>query len=324
MAVGNSNFTTLLTTTLSNLPSDIFDNVVTNNALLYLLKKKENVKIVSGGHQFTQPLIFAANSTFGVIGKYDPIPTTVQENATRSQWPVKIVAGSVAISDLEISMNSGDREKLIDLAEEKIMEAEIGMSEIMGDQVFNTSFGANELDSLPKIISTTVSTDTNSVGGIDSSATGQTYWRNYVYSTAVSAFGTSQAGLNAMDTTLNAATFGRMGPTAIITTKAVFTLYQLALTTNARYSSMEIGDAGFKTLQYATLPVMFDDNCPSGRMYFVDTNSLRLQILSKGNNKKTELLQSHTQLLKLMLMNTYCNITCGSRRTQAVIASITG
>ncbi len=324
MASGNTNFTTLLTTTLSNLPSDLFDNVVTNNALLYLLKKKENIKVVSGGHQFTQPLIFAANNTFGAISKYDPVPTTIQDNATRSQWAIKVIAGSVAISDVEIAMNAGNREKLIDLAEEKIQEAEIGMSEIMGDQVFNTTFGANELDSLPKIISTTVSADTNSVGGIDSSATGQTFWRNYVYGTAVSAFGTSQAGLNAMDTTLNAATFGRQGPTAIITTKAVFTLYQLALTTNARYSSMEVGDAGFKTLQYATLPVMFDDNCPAGRMYFVDTNSLNLQVLSKGNNKKTEMMHSHTQLVQLMLMSTYCNLTCGSRRTQAVIASITG
>lgn len=324
MAVGNTNFSTLITTTLQNLPGDLFDNVVTNNSSLYLLQKKGNVKIVAGGRQFTQALIFAQNSTFRARGKYETIDTTIQDNATRSTWDIKNINGSVAISNIEIAMNAGDKEKLIDLAEEKKMEAEIAMTEIMGDQVFNTSFGSNDLDSIPKIISTTVSTDTNSVGGIDSSATGQEFWRNYVYATAVTAFGTAQAGLNAMDLTLNGCTFGRMGPKAIITTKAIFTLYQLALTQNARYTDMALADAGFKNLQYATLPVMFDDNCPSGRMYFIDTDSLKLQILAQQNMKSTEFMQSHTQLIQLMLMNVSCNLTCGSRRTNGVIASITG
>lgn len=324
MAVGNTNFNTLITTTLQNLPSDIFDNVVTNNALLYLLKKKENIKVVTGGRQFTQPILYAKNSTFAARAKSDSIATTYQDNATRSVWDIKIINGSVAIYDLELAMNNGDREKIIDLLEEKLMEAETAMTEVMGDQVFNTTFGGNDFDSIPKIITSTVSVDTNSVGGIDSSATGQDYWQNQIYATAVTAFGTAQAGLNAMDTLLNLCTFGRQGPTAIITTKAIYTLYQLALTTNARYTSMELADAGFRTLQYATLPVMFDDNCPTGRMYFIDTNSLRLQVLSRGNMKKTELMHSHTQELQLMQYSFYGNLTCGSRRTQGLIRSITG
>lgn len=323
MAVGNTNFSTLITTTLQNLPGDIFDNVVTNNAALYLLQKKGNVKIVSGGRQFTQALIYAANNTFQARGKYDTIATTIQDNATRSTWDIKNVNGSVAISDIEIAMNAGDKEKLIDLAEEKKQEAEIAMTEVMGDQIFNTSFGANDLDSIPKIISTTVSVDTNSVGGIDSSASGQDYWRNYVHASAVTGFGTSQEGLTKMDLTLNGCTFGRMGPKAIITTKAIFSLYQVALTQNARYSDMELGDAGFKNLQYATLPVMFDDNCVADRMYFIDTDSLKLQILAQQNMKSTGFMQSHTQLIQIMLMNVSCNLTCGSRRTQGVLR-ITG
>lgn len=320
---GNANFSTLITTTLQNLPSDIFDNVMTNNAAAFLLKKAGNVKVVSGGRTFTHPLRHSANNTFAARGKLDPVDLTLQDNVTRSEWNIKIIDGAITLSKLELAMNAGDREKLIDLVEEAKDGAQTSMTEILGDQLFNTSVGTNDMDSIPRIISTTPSAQSD-VGGIDSTAAGNAYWRNYVYATAVTAFGTAQAGLNAMDTTLNAATFGSQGPTAIITTKAIFTLYQLALTTNARYTSMDEGDGGFRKLLYATLPVYFDDNCPASRMYFLDTNALRLQILSQGNMKMTKFMDSQDQLVESALMYVFLNLTCGSRRTQAVISSITG
>ena len=321
---GNAAFTSLITTTLQNLPGDIFDNVVTNNTLLRLLMKQGNIKVVEGGRQFTEPLLYQQNNTFAARGKYDPIATTVQEGITRSVWDIKIIDGSVVLSDLELAMNYGSREKLIDYAEEKKMEAEVAMSEIMGDQVFSTSVGANDFDSLDRIISETPSTQTD-VGGIDSStaATAATWWRNYSHDTAVTAFGTGQAGLNAMDTSLNASTFGPNAPTAIITTAAIFTLYQLALTANARYSSMDAGDGGFRNLLYATLPVYFDANCPAGNMYGINTKAIKMKVLSQGNMKATKFEHKEDQLVQIMLMYFFGNLTSGDRRSSFVIDSIT-
>jgi len=219
-------------------------------------------------------------------------------------------------------MNAGDKEKLIDYLEEKKMSAEITMGEILGQQIFKASPGADDFDSIPRLISTTPSTQSD-VGGIDSTASDNTYWRNYVYATAVTAFGTSQAGLNAMDTVLNNTTYGKQGPKIIITTKAIFTLYNLALTANVRYSKLEDGDAGFKNLLYGTLPVMFDDNCVAARMYFIDTDALKLQVLSQGNMKMTAFQQAPTQLVSSALLHILGNLTCGSRRTNGVISSIT-
>lgn len=322
MAVGNVNFATLATTTLQNFANEIFDNVTTNNPLLFHLKKAGNIKVVGGGRQFTHPVYYKQNDTFGAIAKLGTVPLNFQDDITRSQWDIKVIAGSMVLSQVEQAMNAGDKEKLIDYLEEKKMGAEITMSEILGDQIFQASPGANDFDSIPRIISTTPSAQSD-VGGIDSTASDQTYWRNYVYATAVTAFGTAQAGLNAMDTSLNNATWGKMGPKIIITTKAIFTLYQLALTANVRYSKLEDGDAGFKNLLYATLPVMFDDNCVASRMYFIDTESLKLQVLAQGNMKMTAFEQSHNQLVSSALLYVLGNLTCGSRRTNAVISSIT-
>lgn len=323
MAVGNTNFATLATTTLQNFSNEIFDNVVTNNPTLFHLRKAGNIKVVGGGRQFTHPVYYKQNDSFAAISKLGTIPLNIQDDITRAAYDIKIIAGSIVLSQVEQAMNAGDKEKLIDYLEEKKMSAEVTMGEILGDQIFNTSVGANDFDSIPRLVSTTPSAQSD-VGGIDSTAADQTYWRNYVYSTAVTAFGTAQAGLNAMDISLNNATWGNAGPKIIITTKSIFTLYQLALTANVRYMKLEDGDAGFKNLAYATLPVMFDDNCPASRMYFLDTAGLRFQVLSQGNMKMTAMEQAHSQLVSSALLYILGNLTCGSRRTNAVITSITG
>lgn len=323
---GNTNFGTLATTTLQNFSNEIFDNVVTNNALLYHLKKAGNIKMVGGGRQFTHPVYYRANDTFKAISKLGTIDLNIQDDITRAVYDIKVIAGSIVLSQVEQAMNAGDKEKLIDYIEHKKQAAEVTMSEVLGDQVFNTAVtasGSDNMDSIPYLINTVPTAQTD-VGGIDSTGAAQTYWRNYVYSTAVTGFGTNQAGIIAMDTTLNNSTFGRQGPKIIITTKAIFTLYQAALTANVRYMKLEDGDAGFKNLLYATLPVMFDDNCPTGRMYFIDTDALRLQVLTQGNMAMTAFQQAPTQLVSSALLYMLGNLTLGSRRTNGVIASITG
>jgi len=320
MATGHSDFDRIATTTLQNHGKEIFDAVSTNNALLSILKKSGNIKIVSGGRQFTHPLIYQTNSSFTSYGKLDSISTPLSDRITRAVYDIKIIAGSIVLSTFEEAQNAGDREKLIDLAEEAKQEAEISMSEVMGDQIFKDGSATNDFDGLQCIINEDMDTE---CGGITASSA-NSYWRPYSCDTEVTAFGTGNEGLTAMDTVLNNTTFGRNGPRAIITTKTIFQLYHIALTANVRYTSLEVGDMGFRALAYATMPVLFDDNCPSGNMYFIDTDNLWLQLLAKGNFKVTPFEYSHDQLVKIALMYVFGNLTTGSRRTNGVIDSITG
>lgn len=320
MATGHSSFDRIATTTLQNHGKEIFDAVSTNNALLADLKKRGNIKVVSGGRQFTHPLVYQLNSSFTSYGKLDTIATPLSDRITRAVYDIKVVAGSIVLSTLEEAMNAGDREKLISLAGETRKEAEISMSEVMGDQVFKDGSTSNDFDGLQNIINEDRNTE---CGGITASTT-NAYWRPYSYDTAVTAFNTSSNGLTAMDTVLNNTTFGRQGPRLVITTSTVFQLYHIGLTANVRYTKLDVGDTGFRSLAYATMPVVIDDNCPAGNMYFVDTENLWLQLLAKGNFKITPFEYSHNQLTKVALYYVFGNLTCGSRRTQGVIDSITG
>jgi len=326
MASGNTNFSTLITTTLQNFGKRIFDGASTNNALLFMLKKKNNIKVVGGGRTFTHPIIFATNPSFASYAKLDTIGLNVTDNITRAEYDIKVLAGSIVLSKIDLAMNAGNREKLIDLADEKRMEAEISMSELLGDQVFKDGSAANDFDGLQNLISESPSTQSD-VGGIDSSASGassNTYWRNYSYDTAITGFNTSSEGLNVWNTVLNNTTYGRQGPKAVITDKTIYGLYEIGLTSNIRYTNTELADAGFRALQYTTMPVLFDDNCPSGNTYFIDTDSLWLQVLAQANMQVTQFQMQDDQLASSALMYLAGNLSTGSRRTQGVIDSTTG
>lgn len=121
----NSSFDRVATVTLQNHGKEIFDNITTNNALLYMLKKRGNIKIVGGGRKFTHPVYYKVNTSFKSYAKLDVIDTPVMDDISRAEYDIKVVAGSLVISTVEEAMNSGDKEKLIDLAEEEIGRAHV-------------------------------------------------------------------------------------------------------------------------------------------------------------------------------------------------------
>lgn len=321
MATGHSTYTSLVTTTLQNHGREIFDAVSTNNALYWMLRQAGNIKVVPGGRTFTHPLIYKTNSSFQMYSKLDPISLTMTDAITRAEYDVKIAAGSITLSDLELAMNNGDREKLLDLAEAKKLEAEISMSELLGDQVYEDGASANEFGGLQFLINETPAAQTN-VGGIN--CTANTYWQNATNNSAITGFNTGSAGLIAWNDILNKATFGRRGPRAVLTTKTIYALYEIGLTSNIRYAQTDLADAGFRHLQFTTLPVLFDDSCPAGNTYFVDTESLWLQVLSQGNMQITQFQNKDDQLAKSALMYLYGNLTTGSRRTNGVQNNTSG
>ena len=318
--MSNTNFDRVATMTLENHGKEIFDAVSTNNALLYMLKERGNIKVVEGGRQFTHPVYYSQNTSFRSYGKLDAIDTPIMDDITRAEYAIKVIAGSLVLSTVEEAENNGSKEKLLDLLDEVKMSAEISMTEVMGDQVFADGTAANDFDGLQNLINLTPSTQTD-VGHINS--TTYAYWRNYVNTTGTAAFNTAQSGLILFNAALNNTTFGRQGPRCLITTRAVYALYEVGLSANIRYVTTELADAGFRHLAFTTMPVMYDDNCTAGYAYFVDTDSLWLQLLSKGNFKVTGFEQTHNQLSKTALMYVFGNLTCGSRRTQGLLTAIT-
>lgn len=324
MAAGNPSFDKLATSTLRNFPTEVLDSVSTNNALFFLLNKAGNLKVTAGGREFTHPIRYKLNNTFQARAHLQTIATDLQDDITRAVYPQKSLSGSLVLSKWELAQNKGNREKLIDLVIEAKNGAKVSMSELMGNQVWKDGSVSADFDGLQFLINAAPSGQSD-VGGIDASASGNEYWQNKIDDVEVSAFNTSQAGLAAMNALLLAATFGAQGPRAVLTTKAIFSLYELGLTSNIRYTSTNImADSKFMHLVYATMPVLFDDNAVANKLYMIDTDNLWLQVLSGANMETTPFESSHNQLSLIALMWVVAQITTGSRRTQAVHNNITG
>lgn len=297
-----------------NYGDEIFDGISTNNAFVWVIRQSGNIKVVEGGRTFTHPLLYQVNTSFAARSALASIPTPDPDVLTRSEWTQKTISGSTTISTLEDAQNMG-KAQLISLLEEKRQEAEISMTEILGDQLVSGTGTGDNWDSLATINGPTNTTTVGGIAGTDAS------WRNAV-GTAVTAFNTTNNGITSMDATLRAATFGSRGPRIIFTSPTIWGLYYISQAGSIRYYNEELADAGFKHLNFNTLPVLWDDNI-SGQMKLVDTDSLWLQVLSKGNLVTSKFRESVDQLSMVALTYIFGNITTGSRRTQGFIA-ITG
>src|SRR3990167_287981 len=323
MATGNTSYSAAISRTLQHHDTEIVDAVSGQNALLWLLKQRGNLKVRTGGRTFTHPVLYGTNTSFREYTELEEIDTPNPDLITRAEYNVRIIAGSLVIPWLEEAQNAGDREKLLDLAESVKLQAVVSMGEHISTSLWRASPSSTQWESLPKLINDSPSTQTD-VGGIDASSTGNTYWRGQTYTTAVTAFNTSSAGLTAMSTLLNNCVFGPYGPKVIIATKAIWSLYDVGQGGNMRYTHPALADAGFQNLDYAGLPVLADSNCTASHLFMINTEAIYLQVLRRGNMITTSFRPAPKQLADIGLMYLFGNITAGDRRTSGVATSITG
>lgn len=66
MAIPNSSFGEIVTTTLKKRKRSTADNVLNHNALLRHLSERGNVNTADGGETLVEPIEYAENSTFGL------------------------------------------------------------------------------------------------------------------------------------------------------------------------------------------------------------------------------------------------------------------
>jgi hypothetical protein len=125
MALQNpsSTLTEIVTTTLRNRTGKLADNITKNNALLFRLRKRGNVKTVSGGRTIVQELEYAENGTFKRYSGYEALNISPSDVFTGAEFNYAQAAVAVSISGLEQLQNTGE-EAIIDLLESRIKNAE--------------------------------------------------------------------------------------------------------------------------------------------------------------------------------------------------------
>jgi hypothetical protein len=257
-----------------------------------------------------------------MIAKTGTISTTVQDTYTNAEFDWKYCAGAISYYDPDIQMNRG-KEQIYDLLQNLKKDATASLTETIAYQLYQTdATTTTNLTGLQLLVAESPLTGT--VGEINRATAGNEFWRNYYYDTAVTAFNTSNAGRIAMDTTYLNCVRGTEHPTVAICTLAIYQLYHLSLTTNQRYGNQNVANAGFTNVLHFDIPVIFDYYCPTGNMYYLNTNHLFWNVLSGRDAWVEGFYPADDQLTYSSKVATYGNLSMDWAKGQGVINSITG
>ena len=311
--MSNPNFDALLSTTLANYRDQLTDNIFTARPLTYFLQDKGRIRMLNGGTKIVEPLIYGQNSTVGSYSGYDSIALTAQGGITAAEYDWKQYAASIAISGIEEAKNNGEQE-IINLLEAKIMQAEESMREGFNTMFFadGTGNSGKDWNGLGNIVEAS-----GTVGGINRATSGNEYWRSYEENTATA------LTLAQMSTAYNSVSVGNDHPDMVLTTQTLFEKYEALLQPQLRYTDTKTADAGFQNLLFKAAPVVYDEHCTAGIVYFLNSKYLTLVGHSGKWFEQTAFVRPEDLDARYALIMCYGNLTCRNAAKQGKLTAKT-
>lgn len=281
MAIPSSlslDYDALLTTTLFNVRRKLEDTISTSNALLYMLKNKEEKgwnEISSVGERKEIPLMYALQTPDSYSG-YDLITPVPIDGITAAFWDWRQAANTVSISRKEERQNSGEA-RILNLLESKVKQAELGFDDFFG-RTFWQGNGPNSataittpwtspvnaslfIDPIPKLIAFDP-TASVVIGNINQAT--YTWWRNQTLDftgiTTYAAFLTKLRRLN------NLCSKGPGGPPNLhACDQFVYETYEAALASMHQNPSYNKADIPFDNIAFKGKPLVWDEFVPDAK-----------------------------------------------------------
>lgn len=262
----------------------LVDNIFESNVLTKRLLKKS--KASASGNKVLQPVEYAKSSSTNFYNGYDIMDTSPSELFTDSEWEWKQMYATISISGREEALNDG-AERVIDLLEAKVKNAEKSMKDLFGTTLYgNTDGTGNEFVGLQKMIHTS-----RTVGGINSSD--YSWWdAGYVVASGnsptyadLATDGDADFIQDHLRKAVSSLTIDGSRPTMIVTTPIILDAYEESLTAQKRFgaSASSEADAGFRNLLFRDIPVFADDHCPAGMMFLINENFIQFRHHRKRN-----------------------------------------
>lgn len=276
------------TVTIPKYIKKVKDNVYNYSATLKtLMLDGRIVEYLGGGSAIHDPLKYAKETASGTYSGWDTFDVTPPDNLTKAVHAWGNYYASVAISGDDEDQNSGDQQ-IVNLLKNRMEGAEMKMRDDLAADLFQGTGSKG-------IIGFDAAIGSGSYGGIDGAT--ETWWVSGTSSTAH----TRSQLIDSTDTThyinllFQAASRSckHLGekPNLIVTTDLIWDIYESTLQANARYPKTgrgeKIADAGFDVLEWRNTPIVADELCPAGYVFFLNTNYLTIYVHPKKNFKFT-------------------------------------
>ena len=284
-----------------------------HNALLRRLRENGNQTSVTG-RDIVRELEYADNGTVQFYSGYETLDVSPSDVLSAAVFEYKQLAGNVTISGLEQVKNSGEQ-AIINLLEARINVLEKSMMNSLSTSIYSDGTGSSgkEVGGLQLIVA---DAGTGTVGGINSST--YTFWQNVQTTATSSAFSTSnvQADMNNIYLQL---VRGADSPDLVMAGTNAYKAFLGSLQAIQRITSDDLANSGFTSVQYLNSDVVFDSSCNTDRMYFLNTDYLRLEVAASRDFVPGEAKMSVNQDAMVTPMFWSGNLTCSNRALQGVI-----
>ena len=280
MALG----TRVTTTTQSKLVPKVVDTILNSNVLATRVLTKDSKW---NGERMKFPVKYSKNTTGTSFAGFDTFSTSATDNRVNLEFVPKFYQMTVALPLDELSANATE-EKVIDLAKIEMASTAQDMADDIGSLFYSTGTGNGGKDflGLEAIV------DDGSNAATYGSLARATY--TGLNSTVTASSGT--ISLSKMSSLYNAAASGSQTPTLGVTTEAIFAMYEQLLQPQERIaksvSMMKsdpgrglnsgdgmVGGTGFTGLFYKGFPILADEKCTSGVLYFLNEDFLDFHAL---------------------------------------------
>lgn len=320
MAAPNSlalDWDSIVTTTMrAYLSTELHDNIFNNLAFWAWLNAKGRKKTVSGGDFLVEPLLYGKNTTVKSFDGLDVIDTQPIDGISAATFNWKGVAGSLVFSLQDRLKNSG-KQKIIDLLEARTMQLEESIRDEMNREALGDGTGnsGKDITGLQAIVGAT-----GTLGGINRAT--YTWWQSKVDSTTE-----TLSDLAKWRTIYNSAGGQRTKPDLILTTQAIYEWYEKyaegKMQINNNQAGNPLADLGFETLKYKGAVLTYDEQAPTGNVFFLNSDYLRMRVHEDADFAKTEKKEPTNQLAYVWQLYWFGNITTGNCRRQGRLSGKT-
>lgn len=280
---------TVLNSTLTKSRKKLIMASIKANALVAWAFATNRVEFEAGGHEITNPLIVGRNPNVTSYEYYDTLPIAQTDEFITVKYGWSRVAGSVIISDQEEDENRGET-AIFKLIKAKMDVLEESIKEKFASYLYGSGAGTD-----PNGLTNLVPDDptTGTLAGV--SRVTESQWRTSSYDFSDSLDETNIE--EAWDDILLDLKQKEDRPDIIIAGRNILRSYRTAVRdkiiinlSEGSNNGKRMFDLGFRGVSHDGIPMLYDEDCPVDKAYFLNSKFLRLHILRHVNMKIKQLV----------------------------------
>jgi hypothetical protein len=265
----------LYTTTWQNMKESAIDQIFDATPFWFWMKDKGRIERVEGGRHINEPLMYAKNDTIKWLVKGEAVSLNDKEILTTAKFDWRYLAVSIVRFLIDDQQNRG-KNQIINFMNAKLDNAKLAMTDELEATLFQGAGSASTgIDGLQLLVKDDPTTNTT-IGEINQST--YTWWRNKTKNMSGLSF--SSNGIAEMRTMLNnvSQNNGNDRTDVILTGQTPYEYYEDAVLDFYRVTNNKLADAGFQNQTFKGIPMIWSPDCANTRMYFLNTNFLKLVV----------------------------------------------